>query len=356
MRIKDSFVSMSSHQQLQQSYARQESLHAWVGENPNERPRPRPISADLLELSSEAKRQLAELQAAPATPAPKESPAPGVDKEDWLRILILRHLLGVDVAVADTAKIAAESQKAKEAAANAAAETPRQSGGPQREGWGVDYQVHESYQETERLEVNMAGLITTADGKEIAFSVNLTMSRQFAYESRFRFRAGDALRPVDPLVINFGGNAAELSTTRFDFDLDGDGTGEYIPTLQPGSGYLALDANGDGTVNNGTELFGPQSGDGFSELAKLDSDGNGWVDVADPLFSKLRVWTRDASGQQRLFALGQLGIGAVYVGSVDAGFTMKDSQNRGLAVNQKAGLFLRENGTVGTVQQLDLLV
>jgi hypothetical protein len=82
----------------------------------------------------------------------------------------------------------------------------------------------------------------------------------------------------------------------------------------------------------------------------------GWVDVADPLFSKLRVWTRDASGQQRLFALGQLGIGAVYVGSVDAGFTMKDSQNRGLAVNQKAGLFLRENGTVGTVQQLDLLV
>jgi hypothetical protein len=44
------------------------------------------------------------------------------------------------------------------------------------------------------------------------------------------------------------------------------------------------------------------------------------------------------------------------VGSVDAPFTLKDGQNSPLAVNQKAGLFVRENGTVGTVQQLDLMV
>jgi hypothetical protein len=74
----------------------------------------------------------------------------------------------------------------------------------------------------------MAGVIKTADGQEIAFSVQLNMSREFAYESRLRIRAGDAARPVDPLVINFGGTAADVTTTRFRFDLDGDGTAELM--------------------------------------------------------------------------------------------------------------------------------
>ena len=41
-----------------------------------------------------------------------------------------------------------------------------------------------------------------------------------------------------------------------------------------GSGYLALDKNGDGTINDGSELFGTRNGDGFADLAQYDEDGN----------------------------------------------------------------------------------
>jgi hypothetical protein len=371
MRVTDSAILMTSRHTADQAYSRQESLRAWVGDRPPDRAIPnRPLDlgltagADRLEISAEAKQALTAAPAAPA-PAPEESPLPGVSKEDWLRILILRHLLGIDVKAPEDLVRAIQDAKTREDAAAAAPPPPPASAsgsraqggnGPQREGWGVDYRSHETYEETEQLSVSMAGTIKTADGMEVAFSVELTMSRRYYEETNVHIRAGDALKPVDPLVINFGGTAAEITSTRFAFDIDGNGTKDLIPTLGAGSGYLALDKIGDGVINDGKELFGPSSGDAFAELAAADADGSGWIDEHDPIFDKLRIWTRDAGGEPRLLALGEVGIGAIYVGSVEAPFTVKDMQNQSLAVNQKAGLFVRENGTVGTVQQLDLMV
>mgnify|MGYP000465316364 CR=1 FL=1 len=51
--------------------------------------------------------------------------------------------------------------------------------------------------------------------------------------------------------------------------------------LQGGSGYLALNKNGDGVINDGSELFGTASGDGFYDLSMYDEDGNGWIDEND---------------------------------------------------------------------------
>ena len=48
--------------------------------------------------------------------------------------------------------------------------------------------------------------------------------------------------------------------------------------LGSGSGFLALDKNGNGKIDDGSELFGTKSGDGFADLAEYDSDGNGWID------------------------------------------------------------------------------
>ena len=60
--------------------------------------------------------------------------------------------------------------------------------------------------------------------------------------------------------------------------LGGDGWRRRISWMKPGDGLLAYDRNADGKANDGRELFGPQSGDGFGELAALDSDGNGAID------------------------------------------------------------------------------
>ena len=96
------------------------------------------------------------------------------------------------------------------------------STGPEREGWGVEYDYHEEYHEVEQMDFSASGTVVTADGKEISFSLDLSMSREFHESSSIQIRAGDA-RLVDPLIINYDGPAADLTDTKFSFDLDNDG-------------------------------------------------------------------------------------------------------------------------------------
>jgi hypothetical protein len=174
-------------------------------------------------------------------------------------------------------------------------------------------------------------------------------------QTNLSLRAGDA-KVVDPLVINYDGPAADFTKTTFRFDLDADGVSEEMPSLAAGSGFLALDKDGDGTINDGSELFGPSSGNGFAELEEIDSDGNGWLDASDPVYDRLRIWTRDEQGKDTLVALGQKGIGAIYLGSLGAAFAVKDESNALQAQNTRMGIFLRETGQPGIVQQVDLAV
>lgn len=345
MRVIGSAIQMQSRHQAMQSYRKTESLRVWGRDRPDGDRGPS-TGGDRLQLSPEASSRLEEQRKAAAASAQPPKTLNQISPEDELRILLLQKLLGLEVRV----PVPLEGVTPPAEPARSESSEP-----PVREGWGLAYDSHEVYIERESLSVSMQGIINTADGRQISFEVQVGMSRSFMMHSHTRIRMGDA-RFVDPLVINFSGSAAELTTTRFEFDLDADGQAEAMPFLRPGSGFLALDRNGDGAINNGTELFGPGTGDGFSELAHFDEDGNGFIDEGDSVFSRLRIWTKDASGKDRLFALSEKGLGAIYVGAVDAPFTMKDMQNQALGRNVKAGLFLRENGSVGTVQQLDLVV
>lgn len=223
-----------------------------------------------------------------------------------------------------------------------------------RLGWGMIYESHQSHYEAERTAFSANGLIRTADGREIVFSADLTMSREFYSETHLTVRSGDALK--DPLVINFNGTAAQLTDTRFAFDIDLDGTQEQIAFLREGSGFLALDRNGDGMVNDGSELFGARSGDGFAELAEFDGDANQWIDEQDPVYERLRIWSRDAEGKDQLLALGLGGIGAIYLGRVETPFELNNAANEQQGAVRSTGIYLNENGTPGTVQQIDLMV
>ena len=113
--------------------------------------------------------------------------------------------------------------------------------------------------------------------------------------------------------------------------------------------------NGDGKINDGGELFGTKSGDGFSDLAKYDSDGNGWIDGADEIWEKLLIWTKDEKGNDKLYHLSDLGVGAIGLGRVSTQFALNsEKDNHNNAMIRKTGIFLYENGTVSTVQHLDL--
>lgn len=223
-----------------------------------------------------------------------------------------------------------------------------------RFGWGMSYELHEQRFESEKTSMQAAGVVRTADGREIRFAMDVSMSRQFMSRLDVSLRAGDA--PVDPLVINLSGPVGTLTEQKYSFDIDADGTADQISFASPGSGFLALDRNEDGRINDGGELFGPQSGDGFADLALLDSDGNRWIDENDPVFDKLRIWMKDESGQDQLVALGQAGVGAIYLGNVGTEFAVKDDDNTQQGQIRSSGMFLRENGLAGVIQQIDLSV
>ncbi|HSX85471.1 MAG TPA: hypothetical protein VLE50_08680, partial [Cellvibrio sp.] len=98
---------------------------------------------------------------------------------------------------------------------------PAQAVATRSTGPGLVYQRHEHYQEQETMRFQAVGIVRTADGREIEFSVAMNMSREFVQESRLGLQAGS--KKIDPLVINFDGQGAALSQTRFEFDLDNNG-------------------------------------------------------------------------------------------------------------------------------------
>lgn len=219
-------------------------------------------------------------------------------------------------------------------------------------GWGIDYQRQEFYSEKEAMSFQTEGIINTSDGRTIKVDLQLNLSRSFVTQSNLSIKGGDAL--VDPLVINFDSASASLTQTKFSFDLDLDGKNDQISFTGQGSGFLAYDKNQDGIINDGSELFGPNSGNGFLDLAQYDSDGNNWIDENDPIFDKLRIWTKDENGEDKLFAIGQKGIGAIYLGAVDSQFSLKNNANDTLGEIRQTGIFLREDGTAGTIQHIDI--
>lgn len=201
------------------------------------------------------------------------------------------------------------------------------------------------------MQFQSSAVVKTADGREINVNLSLSMSQSF-YE---KHEASIQSVLVDPLVINVGATSAQLSDMKFDFDLDSDGTVDQISQLASGSGFLALDKNGDGSINDGSELFGARTGDGFAELAAYDSDKNGWIDEADDIFNKLRIWFRDEEGNSTLVGLGQAGVGAIFLGNVSTDYGL-GALNNPDGVIRSTGMFLYENGQAGTIQHVDLAI
>src|SRR5690606_21416172 len=82
------------------------------------------------------------------------------------------------------------------------------------------------------------------------------------------------------------------------FDILGNGSKQQTAFVTGGDAFLALDRNRDGIINDGTELFGDQRGaaNGFEELRKLDTNGDGKISAADKYYDKLLLWIDNGDG------------------------------------------------------------
>jgi hypothetical protein len=81
-----------------------------------------------------------------------------------------------------------------------------------------------------------------------------------------------------------------LSISTAYFDLDRNGFAERVGWVAPREGLLALDVNRNGRIDNGTELFGTATQNGFEVLARYDDNRDGRIDASDSVWSNLLIW------------------------------------------------------------------
>lgn len=139
----------------------------------------------------------------------------------------------------------------------------------------------------------------------------------------------------DPLVIDLDGDGLELLPVHrgVNFDFYGTGRTQAVSWVQADDGLLALDRNGNGTIDDGTELFGNVDlayGDGFAQLAELDTNLDGAVTAADDQFAQIVVWRDlDADGETdagELSTLADHGVESLPV--IGAEVTMRSAGTR----------------------------
>lgn len=217
------------------------------------------------------------------------------------------------------------------------------------------YSYEYRYEESETTSFSAVGKVTCADGREIDININLEMSRSFCeyYAEEMEYVE---VSLMDPLILDFKGPATSLSDQTFMFDIDSDGIEDEINKLAEGSGFLALDLNEDGIINDGSELFGTRSGNGFLDLQKYDTDNDGFIDEDDEVFEKLKIMCINSDGSAQLYSLKEAGVGAIGLSSISTEFSDKSEQdNTYKGIVRSTGVFLFEDGRAGTVRQLDLV-
>ena len=167
---------------------------------------------------------------------------------------------------------------------------------------------------------------------------------------------------ADPLVLDLDGDGIETigisASTHVLFDTDGDGMKTATGWAKSDDGLLVLDRNGNGTIDNGGELFGDQTmvngvkaTDGFGALSAEDTNKNGKFDAGDGNFNNVRVW-RDmdsdgVSDSGELFTLTELGIVSINLDSTSS------STNLNGNIKTAISSYTKSDGTTSEVGNLN---
>ena len=159
--------------------------------------------------------------------------------------------------------------------------------------------------------------------------------------------------PIDPLALDMDGDGVELlsvseSTSNFEFYVNG--YAERSGWVKPDDALLARDVNGNGRIDDITELFGNDTTSGFTVLAALDSNGDGLIDVLDPEYANMLVWNDlNGDGQStpnELRTLQAAGIGSISTTSTSVGQVIA-----GNAVPNR-GSYTMTDGTIRNVDEV----
>lgn len=171
----------------------------------------------------------------------------------------------------------------------------------------------------------------------------------------------------DPLVLDLNGDSKISTINRNDsnsyFNHDGDNIKYRTSWIGKEDGILVIDKNGNGTIDNGSELFGnfttKNNGDmannGFEALKDYDTNGDLIIDYRDDKFSELRVWqdlnSDGISQSNELKTLKEVGISRL---NLSHDKTYKDLGDKNSITH--IGSFLRNDGTTSSMVDVNFSV
>ncbi|WP_133251511.1 calcium-binding protein [Zavarzinia aquatilis] len=131
---------------------------------------------------------------------------------------------------------------------------------------------------------------------------------------------------ISPLVLDMDGDGLDLiafDDSSAHFDLDEDGRAEATAWIGADDAFLAHDVDGDGKIDDLSELFGGQDEDGFAALAVHDGNADGVIDAKDAIFADLVLW-RDQDGDGVTDAGELTSLASAGVTSIDLGAAFVD--------------------------------
>lgn len=158
----------------------------------------------------------------------------------------------------------------------------------------------------------------------------------------------------DPLIVQFGKQSIGEIKDHHIFDINQDGNLDKLPVFTGDAGYLVYDKNQNLKADDGRELFGPQTGHGFNELAQLDSNGNGFIDQEDEEFEHLYLWQPEKSNN--MLSLTEANILAINTSAIDTPFSFYDTQGNIMAEMRRSSFAISNEGLAKGVHQIDVRI
>lgn len=194
-----------------------------------------------------------------------------------------------------------------------------------------------------------------AENGELKIGTKKAATQSLTGASTLQFK-NKSIGLLTPIILDLDGDGVEMvknKKTKVSFDIDGNGTGDPTGWIGRDDGFLVVDRNYNGTIDDGSELSflvdSPNAKSDLQALTAFDSNADGIVSSLDFRFGELKIWV-DGNGngvtdQGELRTLADHGIVSLSLDGQATSARVKVGNNILLATST----FTRTDGSQGAV-------
>ncbi|MDP1615401.1 MAG: hypothetical protein Q8L68_06355, partial [Methylococcales bacterium] len=164
-----------------------------------------------------------------------------------------------------------------------------------------------------------------------------------------------------PIILDLNNNGIETTGVKQGayFDHANDGFAEQTGWVGANDGLLVRDINGNGEIDNGSELFGSETllasgnkaANGFEALKALDSNSDHQINADDVAFASLKIWI-DANGDGFSRASELLSLSAAGISAISTIYSNSDVIDAQGNAHRQLGTYTRVDGTQAAAEDV----